>query len=278
MDRSNVKTFEMPDDAGLRATFEEGILTVVLDRPSVGNAIHAPMMAALGDLWQWAARRDGLRCIVITGEGRFFCTGADASMLASDRRGGDDAMEELRFLPGPLVSVPVIVAVNGTCAGGGLHFVADADIVIAGDRAKFLDPHVSVGQVSALEPLQLRLRMRADRLMRMVLLGSHEVLDAAAAESAGLVSEVVPHDLLPARAREIAAAIGRNSPEAVRLSRRVLRQFESDLIGTHMDLGWELIQRHWAHPDAMEGPIAFQEKRAPRWVGAGIPDSFVESL
>lgn len=257
--------FDIDADAGVRASSEDGVLTVILDRPDVGNALDAPMMAALGSLWSQVAGSRDIRCIVLTGEGRFFCTGADASMLADDRGGGDTAAEELRFLPGAVVSVPVITAVNGTCAGGGLHFVADADIVIASDRARFLDPHVSMGQVSALEPLHLRLRMRPDRLARMVLLGRHEVLDAATAQESGLVSEVVRHEDLSARAAELAAAIGEGSPEAVRLSRRVLRGFEEDLIRIHMDLGWELIRRHWSHPDSTEGPVAFQEKRAPRW-------------
>lgn len=245
----------------------DGILVVTLDRPGKGNALDVPMMDALAALWSRAADDPELRCIVLTGAGRFFCTGADVGMLADERAGADDAAGELRFLPGPVVAVPVIVAVNGTCAGGGLHFVADADIAIAADSARFVDPHVSVGQVSALEPLELRLRMRPDRLARMVLLGRAEVLDAGAAQDAGLVSEVVAAAGLSERALELARMIVANSPEAVRLSRRVLRAFEAHLLGVHPDLGWELIRRHWSHPDASEGPAAFLEKRAPRWAG-----------
>jgi enoyl-CoA hydratase/carnithine racemase len=254
-------------DAGVRSTTTgDGILVVTLDRPDKGNALDARMMDALAALWSHAAADRSLRCIVLTGAGRFFCSGADVSMLAGERGGADDAAGELRFLPGPAVEIPVIVAVNGTCAGGGLHFVADADIAIAADGARFVDPHVSVGQVSALEPLELRLRMRPDRLARMVLLGRAEVLDAMAATDAGLVSEVVPGAVLLDRALELARMIVANSPEAVRLSRRVLRRFEAHLLDVHPDLGWELIRRHWAHPDAAEGPAAFLEKRAPRWM------------
>ena len=97
----------------------------------------------------------------------------------------------------------MIAAVNGVCAGGGLHFVADADIVIAAEEASFIDPHVSVGQVTALEPLTLRLQMRADALARMALIGRRERLSAQAAMAAGLVSEVLPGDLLMSRAREL---------------------------------------------------------------------------
>ena len=178
---------------------------------------------------------------------------------------GDTAAEELDFVPGPHLPFPVIVAVNGVCAGGGLHFVADADICIASSTARFLDPHVSVGQVTALEPLHLLQRMRPDILRRMVLLGRHEALSAEQAERYGLVSEVVDPSALMDRGMALAETIAKNSPEAVRLSRRVLRTFEERLIATDMDLGWELIQRHRHHPDAIEGPQAFLEKRPPVW-------------
>ncbi|MET7400735.1 enoyl-CoA hydratase-related protein [Dactylosporangium sp. NPDC005572] len=242
-------------------------LVVTLNRPRRANALDDELMDALAGLWEQAAHSRALRAIVLTGAGNAFCSGADAGMLAKPRtKEGDTAADELDFLPGPRVELPLIVAVNGACAGGGLHFVADADICIASTSARFVDPHVSVGQVSALEPLQLRLRMRADVLRRMVLLGRHEVLDADAAERAGLVSEVVAPDVLLGRAMQLAEAVGANSPEAVRLSRRVLRTFEDRLIATDLDLGWELIRRHRAHPDATEGPAAFLAKRDPEWV------------
>ncbi len=159
----------------------------------------------------------------------------------------------------------MIVAVNGVCAGGGLHFVADADIVIAGERASFVDPHVSVGQVTALEPLTLRLQMRADVLARMALLGRHEKLSAAAARDAGLVSEVVADDDLIARAAELARQIAGNSPAATARSRKVLREVERGLLGERLEAGWAEIRAHWAHPDAKEGPAAFIERREPEW-------------
>lgn len=250
----------------LDVRLDEHVLVVTLERPTKANAFDIHMMRELAALWAKVASDVEIRCVVLTGAGRAFSAGADMSMLASERMNvGDTAAEELSFLPGPTVPMPVIAAVNGICAGGGLHFVADADISIAGASARFVDPHVSVGQVTALEPLELLLRMRPDRVIRMALLGRDEVLDAAAARESGLVSEVVPDaDLLP-RAMELARIVSASSPEAVRISRRVIRGYQTGLLGSHPDLGWELIQRHRAHPDAHEGPAAFIEKRAPRW-------------
>jgi enoyl-CoA hydratase/carnithine racemase len=248
----------------LVSTVTAHTLVVTLNRPHVANALDDELMDALAGLWRTAARVSTLRAVLLTGAGTAFCAGADAAMLSVPRvREGDTAAAELDFLPGPHVDVPVVVAVNGACAGGGLHFVADADICIASTSARFVDPHVSVGQVSALEPLHLLLRMRPDILRRMVLLGRHETLSADDALRAGLVSEVTEHVL--DRGLELAGAIGRNSPEAVRLSRRAIRTFEDRLIATDLDLGWELIRRHRLHPDATEGPRAFLDKRPPTW-------------
>lgn len=245
---------------------EGGVAMVVLNRPAQANALDDRLMDDLQRLWGILAADRAIRCIVLTGAGRHFCAGADMSLLSADRTEvGRDADAELRFLPGAVVDVPVIVAVNGTCAGGGLHFVADADIVVAGERARFIDSHVSVGQVSGIEPVELMTLMRRDRAVRMALLGRHEVVDAATALHSGLVSEVLPDDALVAHAVGLAQKIGTGSPAAIRHTRRVLRSFVADSIRAYRDLGWELVQRHWAHPDAKEGPAAFVEKREPRW-------------
>jgi enoyl-CoA hydratase/carnithine racemase len=248
----------------LVVSLDAGVLTVTLNRPEALNALDATLMRELRELWTDLPA--ATRCIVITGAGSGFCAGADMSLLESDRADAAATVEEeLSFLPGDRVEVPVIAAINGACAGGGLHFVADADIAIAAERAVFVDPHVSVGQVTALEPLTLRLRMRPDVLTRMALLGRHEKLSAADALGAGLVSEVVGDDALLPRALELARLVAGNSPAATARSRKVIREFERGLIGERLEAGWAEIRAHWSHPDAKEGPAAFSERREPRW-------------
>lgn len=254
------------DSDVLDARLDGQVVVVTLNRPSAANALDNTLMSDLGSLWRTIAADRRVRCIVLTGAGRFFCAGADMSLLASERTDvGRDADAELSFLPGAIVEVPVIVAVNGTCAGGGLHFVADADIVVASDTARFIDSHVSVGQVSGIEPVELMTLMRRDRAVRMALLGRHEVIDAATALDSGLVSEVLPQDALLDHALDLAHKVCSGSPAAIRHTRRVLRAYIDDSIRSYRDLGWELVQRHWSHPDSKEGPAAFQEKREPRW-------------
>lgn len=245
---------------------DSGVVTVYLNRPDRINALSAGLMQDLRTLWSELAADPDLRCVILTGSGRGFCSGADVDLLSSDRSDENRSVDdELAFLPGDRLDVPVIVAVNGVCAGGGLHFVADADIALASTKASFLDPHVGVGQVTALEPLTLLPRVRADVLMRMVLLGSGERLNAVAAERAGLVSEVIAPEELLSRARELAAQIVKGSPTAIAVSRKILRTAEAETVADHLARGWDLLRDHWQHPDSDEGPAAWSERREPRW-------------
>ena len=242
------------------------VLTVTLNRPEQRNAFSDPMRREMSEFWTRTREDRSVRCVVLTGAGKGFCAGADMDGLDGVRAAlGDDIHDELAFLPGRRLEVPVIVAVNGVCAGGGLHYVADADIVIASEAAWFTDPHVGVGQVSGIEPPSLALRVPMTALARMVLLGRHERWDAHQALALGLVSEVVPADRLLPRAQELAGWIAEASPEAIRRSRAVYRRFEEDVVGPAMAEGWEAVMRHWAHPDADEGPAAFLARRDPEW-------------
>jgi enoyl-CoA hydratase/carnithine racemase len=254
----------MPETVIVERT--EHVLTVTLNRPEQRNAFSDAMRREMAALWSEVREDRSVRCVVLTGAGKGFCAGADMAGLDGVRAPlGDDIHDELAFLPGRRLDVPVIVAVNGVCAGGGLHYVADADIVIANEDAWFTDPHVGVGQVTGIEPSSLALRVPLAMLARMALLGRHERWDAHRALALGLVSEVVPADELLPRAHELAGWIAEASPEAIRQSRAVYRRLEEDTVGEAMADGWDAVMRHWAHPDADEGPRAFIERRDPEW-------------
>ena len=151
---------------------------LVFDRPGRGNAIDATMFEELETAWAELDTDPDVRVIVNTGNGRAFQTGLDVGQLARDkealRRSSRQTRDfELRMTAWHCdVWKPVIAAVNGTCAGGGLHFVADADIVIAAEGATFLDPQVSVGQVSAFETIGLATMSPMEPVLRMALTGS----------------------------------------------------------------------------------------------------------
>ncbi len=209
--------------------FREGpVGYLVFNRPDVGNAINAQMFTDLEAAWGELDADPQVRVIVNTGNGAAFQTGLDVRQLARDpeamRRSSRQTRKfELRMTAWHCgVWKPVIAAVNGVCAGGGLHFVADADIVIAAEAASFVDPHVSVGQVSAFETIGLLKKSPMESVLRMALIGRHERIDAARARQLGIISEVVPSDQLRARAHELALLVARNSPEAMAATKRAL--------------------------------------------------------
>jgi enoyl-CoA hydratase/carnithine racemase len=245
---------------------------LVFDRPSAANAMDATMLAELEAAWRELDTDPGVRVIVNTGAGEAFQTGLDMVQLARDpaalrEQSRRTKRAELRLTAWHnRVSKPVIAAVNGTCAGGGLHFVADADIVMASRDATFLDPHVSVGQVTAYEAIGLLRKMPAEAVMRMALVGRHERISAERALGLGMISQVVdPPEQLRAEAQDLAEKIARNSPAAMAATKRALWQaFELGLTDACRAGARELASL-WGHPDQEEGPRAFAEKRDPAW-------------
>jgi len=161
---------------------------------------------------------------------------------------------------------PVIAAVNGVCAGGGLHFVADADIVIASANATFLDPHVSIGQVTASEAIALVRKSPMESIMRMALTGRYERLSATRAYELGILSQVVdPPERLRDEAQALAEKIAQNSPSAMRATKRALWGALELGLTDACRAGAAEIVAMWGHPDQEEGPLAFVERREPRW-------------
>jgi E-phenylitaconyl-CoA hydratase len=247
----------------------DGIATIRLDRPDVGNALASQMKASILRIWSDVRDDPDVRVVVITGTGdRHFCTGADVNQIAEtgSTPSGGGSVEAIAWSPiHSGVWKPVICAVNGLVAGGGLHFVADADIVVAADHAAFMDTHVNIGQVGAVENVSLTHRMPLGAVLRMTLQGRDYRLTARRAYELGLVDEIVPLADLQATARGIALSIAANSPTAVTLSKRAI--WES--IGLPREAGlanaWTIAQSHWSHPDFREGARAFAEKRPPRW-------------
>src|SRR5215471_10936574 len=195
---------------------------LINNRPDQLNAMNAAMRDEFADAWlELDADRD-VRVIVHTGNGRAFQTGVDVSEIASDGVGMERYRKsvedwDLHFTSWQNeVWKPVITAVNGICAGGAFHWVADADIVIAASDAQFFDPHVSVGQVVAIEAIGLMKKMPVEAVMRMAFVGRHERMSAARAYELGLISEIVdPPDRLQDAAQELAEKIARNSPAAM---------------------------------------------------------------
>jgi enoyl-CoA hydratase len=245
---------------------------LINDRPDQLNAMNNTMRDEFAQAWIELDADPAVRVIVHTGEGRAFQTGVDVSEIAGDGVGMEryrQSMEEfdVHFTAWHQgVEKPVITAVNGLCAGGAFHWVADADIVIAASDAQFFDPHVSVGQVVAIEAIGLLRKMPFEAVMRMALLGRHERMSAERAYQLGMISQIVdPPENLRDEAQALAEKIARNSPAAMAASKRALwRALELGLTDACRAGALDLVSM-WGHPDQTEGPQAFAEKRDPEW-------------
>ena len=245
---------------------------LINNRPDQLNAMSAAMREEFAVAWTELDRDPDVRVIVHTGEGRAFQTGVDVTEIATDGVGMQRYRQSVEDFDLHFTSwhqgvwKPVITAVNGMCAGGGLHWIADADIVIAASDASFFDPHVSVGQVVSLEAIGLLRKMPAEAVMRMALVGRYERLSALRALELGMISQVVdPPERLRDEAQALAEKVARNSPAAMAATKRALWQaFELGLTDA-CRVGAKELASLWGHPDQEEGPRAFAEKREPKW-------------
>ena len=239
----------------LRVTRDGPVGWLVFDRPDAANAMDARMLDELERAWLQLDADPAVRVIVNTGEGRAFQTGVDVVQLSRDPEALREQSRRTRHAELRLtawhnaVSKPVIAAVNGVCAGGGLHFVADADIVIAASNATFLDPHVSVGQVTAYEAIGLLRMMPAEPVMRLAFTGRHERMSAARAHQLGMISQVVdPPEQLRAEAQALGEIIARNSPAALAGTKRALwAALETGLSDARRAGALETVAQ-WGHP------------------------------
>ncbi|MEV0062643.1 enoyl-CoA hydratase/isomerase family protein [Nocardia sp. NPDC055029] len=249
--------------------------TITLDRPHALNALSPHMITELRDAYDEAEHDDKVWLLIVTGTGRAFCTGADVTEIPGDGK----VVSERPYLstyeqweapqegtpPFRTMTKPIIVAVNGLCCGAGLDWVTTGDIVIASDRATFFDPHVSIGLVAGREVVRLARVLPRTVALRMALMGKHERMSAQRAYELGMITEVVEHDRLLERAREIAEIVNSNAPLAVRGTRlAILKGLDVPLHEAEM-LAESFRERVTRTEDALEGPQAFVEKRDPIW-------------
>jgi enoyl-CoA hydratase/carnithine racemase len=208
------------------STVDAGVLRIVFDRPEARNALTKKLYAELRDLYRAAYLDDEITAVVLQGTQGNFAVGGDLKeMLESLNErstavfGYDEAVpfEAIRSLP-----KPTIAAVDGLCLGGGLTIALVSDIVIATERSRFAMPEARVGVVDGHMPRLLR-----DRVPPAILrywLYSGVMFGAAEAQSAGLLTKVVPDDGLEAGVQEVLTELAKASPQSIRIYKRILNE------------------------------------------------------
>ncbi|WP_024453072.1 enoyl-CoA hydratase-related protein [Mycobacterium sp. AMU20-3851] len=246
---------------------KDAVATVTLDRPDALNALTIRMMRELADAFDSAATDDSVRAIVITGAGdRAFCAGGDMAELIPRLTAGEleimvpDAGKR-HFSD---VFKPIVAAVNGVCVGGGLEILLGTDLRVAADAAVFGVPEVRWGLIAG-GGSHIRLPQQVPWAIAMQLLITGDHIAADRAYQAGLINEVVTDGAVLARATEIAVAIARNAPLAVRTAKEIAVRGLANESAFHLE--YALNRQIITSDDATEGPRAFLEKRPPHFTG-----------
>ena len=250
------------------------VLTITLNRPARMNALSGAMLVRMYDAFVEASASDDVRCIILTGAGGNFCSGADLKAMAGDAGGSDPEIDVAgRMAADPELhwkallrtyrpTKPIIAAVEGVAIAGGTEILQATEVRVAGESARF-----GVSEVRwSLYPMggsavRLRRQIPYTHAAEILLTGKH--LTAREALAIGLIGHVVPDGQALARAREIANVIGDNGPLAVEAVLRTLHEtdgmLEAEALAHEFEYGWEIFQSE----DAREGPRAFKEKRKP---------------
>jgi enoyl-CoA hydratase len=240
---------------------------VRLNRPKQLNALNARVMDALCDALEELDRDEDVRVIVVTGNERAFAAGADIGemadatpidMLRSNRIGQWDRVRR--------IGKPVIAAVSGWCLGGGCELAMTLDLIIAGESAKFGQPEINIGVIPGAGGTQRLTRaIGKSRAMEMILTG--EPMGATEARDRGLVSRVVPDELLVEDSLSLAAQIAAKSPLALRLAKEAVNAAYEMGLTEALAHERRLFYLLFASEDQKEGMAAFMEKRTPDFKG-----------
>lgn len=239
------------------------VVVVTIDHQPRRNAMTRAMLADLARIWE-ELERGPCRCIVLTGAGeRAFTAGADISgdLSASAETAKVVSHALLKY---QVYSKPIVAAVNGDCAGGGLELLLCSDVRAAAPHARFGLPEVR-WSIYPFGGATIKLIQQIGHVHAMELLLTGKLIDATEAVRIRLVNRVVPSEQLMPWALETAQQIAANSPSAVQAVKRQVSATIAEHARSREALEQELGDRVRASPHFQEGVAAFREKRQPRY-------------
>jgi enoyl-CoA hydratase/carnithine racemase len=251
----------------LQRNTKDGVATLLLDRPGRYNALSRALLEALHAEIDAIALDTAVRVVIITGAGHAFCAGHDLKemrALASE----DEVhalftmcsamMQKLTALP-----QPVIAAVNGIATAAGCQLVAQCDLAVAADDARFAASGINLGLFCSTPAVALSRNLSRKRAAQMLFTG--DFIDAATALDWGLVNRVVPRERLMDAAHELADSLKAKPREILAIGKALFyRQLEQGLSGAYADAS-RTIARNFSGEIAREGVDAFLAKVPPRW-------------
>lgn len=257
----------MSDYSTLRVESEARVLAITLNRPEKRNALNAAMIDELQHALEEAADDATCGVVLLTGAGAAFCAGMDLAYLEGlndktpEQHRADT--EQIAHLLRTLYDLPkpTIAAVNGAAVAGGMGLATVCDFTLAVPEAKFGYTEVRIGFIPAIVSAFLREQIGDKRARDLLLSG--RLIEAREASELGLVTRVVSTDELMPEARALAAKILRNSPQAMRATKRLLSDHAQERLDREIEAAIAANVEARATEDFKEGLRAFLEKRKP---------------
>jgi 2-(1,2-epoxy-1,2-dihydrophenyl)acetyl-CoA isomerase len=258
----------MPDYSGILFDVRDGVGTITLNRPDAANAIdHRTSMELVDALIRCEENRD-VRAVILTGSGRFFCAGAD---LKSFYNRGDGLKTGVSFIHVAVSRIvrapfPVIGAINGTAAGGGMGLACACDLLIAAESAKFIMAFTRRGlSPDSTTTYFLPRRVGIGRALELTYL--NRTLTAREALEWGIANRVVPDATLGDETRAIAVELARGPTRAYAAAKRLMHAGAVETLETQIENEIRSITEMIATEDTREAVRAFTEKRTPVFKG-----------
>lgn len=249
---------------------KDSVARVTLNRPEIHNAFNEIMIQDLINVFKNIAEDKDVRVVVLTGNGKSFCAGADLNWMKkvvdfSYEENLKESLElaELFYLIYSLPK-PTIARVNGAAIGGGAGLVAVCDLVIASEKAKFSLSEVKLGLVPAcISPYEVR-RVGEKNCRELFLTG--ERINAQKALEFGLANQVVPHDELDKAVDELVKQLSNSGPNALAMCKTLLQNVPQMGFDDVKKYTAEMIASLRMSDEGQEGMNAFLQKRKPNWV------------
>jgi 2-(1,2-epoxy-1,2-dihydrophenyl)acetyl-CoA isomerase len=270
----------MADDTLLK-DLDDGILTITINREEARNALNSDMRDELADIFQEASRDVAVRCVILTGAGdKAFCTGADLRPTSPppprpegvpEHTTGDVArviQEGWQRLVTSILDCekPVIGAINGTAAGGGMHLALACDLVVAAENATFIEVFIRRGIAPDAAGAWLLTRLVGIQKAKELFFFGDDV-SAERAEALGLVNKVVPQASLQSEVRALAGRLAHAPTRAIAVTKALTnRALDVDRATSLLEEAWGQEQVTTTH-DMKEGVAAFVERREPQFKG-----------
>ncbi len=241
-----------------------GVLLLRLNRPEKRNALATPLLEAIAAALADADKDPDIRAIVLMGNERVFAAGADLDELAA---AASEALDSPRFRAWAVIqahTTPLVAAVEGWCLGAGLELMLRADLVIAGESARFGQPETNLGIMPGAGGTALLPRVVGRSLaMEMVLTG--EPISASRAYAVGLIARMVADGEACRAAIDLASTLADRAPHALQAARASIAQCDEIPLDAHLRFERTLFLGLMSGREKAEGIAAFREKRRPRW-------------